>query len=347
MARNNGPLYPGDEASPRVGSTAASQLVDPDVDPRLTDLDAEEESPFLRAQKRVTVRRGALRGKNASYLKMAAVLTALLAATALIAMMTCQYGSHSWRFRLESSDRIDISGMQHITHKQVMQVLGGDIGRNVFFIPLDQRKKQLEEIPWVESAAVMRLLPNRLKVEIKERTPVAFVQVGSHVALIDSYGVVMDLPPGGARKYSFPVLVGMAPSEPLSTRAARMKIYGELVRELDEGGAHHSQDLSDVDLIDPEDVKVTVSDPAGNVLVHLGGANFADRFKRYKANVQEWRQQFSKLDSVDLRYDGQVIVNPDAPEARKQVPLISPAPKMRPASAHAPGKKASARHTRR
>ncbi|HXZ79556.1 MAG TPA: FtsQ-type POTRA domain-containing protein [Terriglobales bacterium] len=346
MARNNGPLYPGDEASPRAGPSAASQLADPELDPRLADLDVEEESPFLRAQKRVTVRRGALRGKNASYLKMGAVLTAVLAATALIASMTYQYGSHSWRFRLESSDSIEISGMQHVSHKQVMQVMGEDIGRNLFFVPLEQRKKQLEEIPWVESATVMRLLPNWLNVEIKERTPVAFVQVGSHVALIDSHGVVMDLPPGGTRKYSFPVLVGMAPSEPLSTRAARMKIYGELARQLDEGGAHYSQDLSDVDLIDPEDVKVTVSDPAGNVLVHLGGSNFAERFKLYKAHVQEWRQQFSKLDSVDLRYDGQVIVNPDAPEARKQVP-ITPAAKVHPASVPAAGKKASARHVRR
>ncbi|HMK30763.1 MAG TPA: FtsQ-type POTRA domain-containing protein [Terriglobales bacterium] len=346
MVRNNGPLYPGDEPSPRAGTPAASQVADPEPDFRLNDLDVEEESPFLRAQKRVPVRRGALRGKNAGYLRITIVLAAVLAATTLVAMITYQYSSHSWRFRLESSDRIEITGTQHITRKQVMEVLGGDIGRNVFFIPLEERKKQLEEIPWVESAAIMRLLPDRLKVEIKERTPVAFVQVGSRMALIDSYGVVMDLPAGGARKYSFPVLVGMTPSEPLSTCAARMKIYAELVRQLDEGGARYSQDLSDVDLIDPEDVKVTVSDPAGNVQVHLGGANFAERFRLYKAHVQEWRQQFSRLDSVDLRYDGQVIVNPDAPEARKQVP-IQPAPaKVRPANLHPGGKKASARHVR-
>ena len=27
--------------------------------------------------------------------------------------------------------------------------------------------------------------------------------------------------------------------------------------------------------------------------------------------MQEWRQQFQKLESVNLRYDNQVIVNPD------------------------------------
>jgi hypothetical protein len=28
--------------------------------------------------------------------------------------------------------------------------------------------------------------------------------------------------------------------------------------------------------------------------------------------VAEWRQQFPNLQSVDLRYDGQIIVNPEA-----------------------------------
>ena len=69
-----------------------------------------------------------------------------------------------------------------------MEVMGGDIGRNIFFVPLDQRKLQLEQIPWVESASVMRFVPNRLRIEIHERTPVAFARIGSHISLIDAGG---------------------------------------------------------------------------------------------------------------------------------------------------------------
>src|SRR6201999_2488859 len=127
-------------------------------------------------------------------------------------------------------------------------------------------KHQLEEIPWVESADVMRLLPNQLRVTIQERTPVAFVQLGPKIALIDANGVVMDLPANGAKRYSFPVILGMAEQEPLSTRAPRMKTFMELTRELDADGTRSSQDLSEVDLGDPDDVKITVSDPQGEVL---------------------------------------------------------------------------------
>ena len=280
----------------------------------------EEEPAFLRAQKRVSVRRGPLPRRAANRLKIALVVVALTGIAAGIALTTYRYGSQSWRFRVDSSDQLEISGISHVSRAQVLDVMGGDIGRNVFFIPLAERKKQLEEIPWVESASVMRLLPNRLRIDIRERTPVAFVQIGSKIALIDALGVVMDLPAGAARKYSFPVIVGIGASEPLSTRAARMKIYAQLVRELDSSGANYSHDLSDVDLSDPEDVKVTVADPNGEVLVHLGASEYLERFKVYVAHIQEWRQQFQKVRSVDLRYDRQVIVNPDENNLAQRLP---------------------------
>ena len=115
----------------------------------------------------------------------------------------------------------------------------------------------------------MRFVPNHLKIEIKERTPVAFARVGSRISLVDAGGVLMDLPATGKRKYSFPVILGATSGEPLSTRAARMKIYNEVVRELDSSGGRYSQDLSEVDLSDPDDVKVVANDPQGAVLVHL------------------------------------------------------------------------------
>ncbi len=210
--------------------------------------------------------------------------------------------------------------MQNVTKAQIMEVMGADIGRNIFFIPLAQQKAQLEQIPWVESASVMRFVPNRLKVEIHERTPIAFARVGPRISLIDAGGTLMELPQ--KHKYSFPVILGMNPGEPLSTRAPRMKAYNELVQDLDSGGARYSQDLSEVDLTDLENLKVRVNDPAGDVLVELGASEYLKRYKTYVSHVREWRQQFQKLESVNLRYDNQVIVNPDM-EGRPKQPALA------------------------
>jgi cell division protein FtsQ len=167
----------------------------------------------------------------------------------------------------------------------------------------------------------MRFVPNRLRIEIRERTPVAFARLGSRISLIDASGALMDLPVTGKKKFSFPVILGMNLGEPQSMRAARMKIYNQLVSELDAGGAHYSQNLSEVDLSDSDDVKVMASDPGGEVLVHLGSSGFLDRFKIYVSHVQEWRQQFARLDSVDLRYEHQIVVNPDLQGPAKQPPV--------------------------
>src|SRR5439155_650543 len=84
-------------------------------------------------------------------------------------------------------------------------------------------------------------------------------------------------------------IMGTADAEPLSTRAARMKTYNALIRELDSDGSNYSKDLSEVDLADPDDVKVTVADPAGAVLLHLGATNYLERYKTYIAHAAEWR----------------------------------------------------------
>jgi cell division protein FtsQ len=351
MARKNSSTLSDDELEATAAESARrNDLEDSPLDARMLDLDDEAESPFLRGQKRVPVRRGALPRKAASRAKIALAVILIGAGIAVPWIVLHQYATQSWRFRLDSSDDIAISGTGNVSRSQIMDVLASDIDRNIFFVPLDQRKKQLEQIPWVQSASVMRLLPNLLKIVIRERTPVAFVEVNSHIELIDASGVIMDLPANQTSKYSFPVIVGLTDSDPLSMRAARMKIYNQLIRELDSSGAHYSGNLSDVDLSDPDDVKATVTDPHGAVLVHLGSSDFLERFKVYVAHVQEWRTQFQKLESVDLRYQHQVIVNPDSTSATAKLSgPDAPGNQVPAAAAQAPQKKkvATAKKTKK
>jgi cell division protein FtsQ len=98
-----------------------------------------------------------------------------------------------------------------------------------------------------------------------------------------------------------------------------MKIYNRLVSELGAtdgenaaaSSTNYVKQLSEVDLSDPENVKVTANDPGGTMVVHLGKEDFLPRYKLYVAHIAEWRQQFQNVQSVDLRFEGQVVVNPD------------------------------------
>jgi cell division protein FtsQ len=325
MARNQGP--PFDDPFYRRGKADRNSFAD-DALPLNSGLDEEEaddEQPqFRRANKRVQVRRGALAPKTAS--RMRAVLTAVLVLGALTAAAyeAHSFGTHSWRFRLRSDADIELAGEAPNSRAQVSEKMHEVVGRNIFQISLEERRQELEKIPWVETASVVRIWPNHLRVMIHERTPVAFVALGERVELVDAHGVLMELPL--RREYSFPVILGMNENEPLSTREPRMKIFMRLMHELDEGDgrsaakAQYSRNLEEVDLSDPEDVKVLANGGSGPILLHLGNENFLQRFMVFLTNVQKWEQERGKLKSVDLRYGHEVILNPDMQAAAPPTP---------------------------
>lgn len=214
------------------------------------------------------------------------------------------------RFTVASSSFIQSTGNAHVSRAQLLSIFGEDVDRNIFMVPLAARRKELESLPWVQHATVMRLLPNHLRVSITERTPVAFVRQGSQIGMVDASGVLLDMPSDapGDPHYSFPVVTGISANDPASTRAARMKIYGEFTGDLDSTSARISEKLSEVDLSNPEDVKALIPDGANDVLVHFGDTDFLARYQKFQQHLAEWRTQYPKLASVDLRYERQVVL---------------------------------------
>jgi cell division protein FtsQ len=336
---NDAKSYARSRSADRRAAAAAIDLDDSELLINREDLDLDdpdgEDAQFLRTSKRVPVRRSPIPKKAASQLKIAGVVAAMVVSCCGLYAWAYSYGMSSWRFRIQSSDSVEITGVKNASRAQVMDVAGKDIARNIFYVPLDERQKQLEQIPWVLEATVMRLLPNRISVTIRERTPVAFAQIGSRISLIDANGVVMGLPANRQTRYSFPVIRGIGDTEPLSSRAAAMKIYNRLVSELGQpdvenepaqgtnASTNYVRQLSEVDLSDPENVKVTANDPGGTMVVHLGKEDFLPRYRLYVSHIAEWRQQYQNVQSVDLRYEGQVVVNPDKPSAEKLLPRMN------------------------
>ncbi len=251
------------------------------------------------------------------------VTVVLLTAAAVGFVIARSYVLHDARFLLAGSDDIQISGNAHMSRAQLLSVFGGDLERNIFRVSLPERQADLERLPWVEHATVMRLLPNRLRIEVKERTPVAFVRQGTQIGLVDASGVLLDMSTDASAEahYSFPVLTGIAAADPLSTRAARMEIYQQFMKDLDSTGKGFSKSVSEVDVTDPEDVKALVAAAGSEVLVHFGDEQFLSRYNEFEKHLPEWKQQYPKLASADMRYEGQIVL-----EMRKDSGEVAAAP---------------------
>jgi cell division protein FtsQ len=269
------------------------------------DLDIPEPSPYLRRARRVEVRRDAARWRRALLIGTPVVLlSGGVFAVAAYAVNT--YLTTSPRFTL--SEGLQVSGTQRISRDRVAQMFGGDAGRSVFEIPLERRRRELMAIPWVESAYVVRSWPNRLRVLVTERKPVAFVRLTSGIYLIDAEGVLLPLL--GPGKYQFPVLNGVSESQPAAERKKRAGIMLKVLEDLDRETPRRSGDISEIDLTDPNDAALTVTESGLAVVVHLGNGHYLDRYKLFLENVEAWREQYGSVRSVDLRYEKQVIVKP-------------------------------------
>lgn len=273
------------------------------------DLDTVEESPYLRRQRRVEVRRSSLSRSAAKRLKKAFLALAALGALALVGYRLTEYSLHGERFLLRP-ERLEVLGGRYVARAPIVEKFAGDVGRSVLAVPLAERRTMLEQVAWVESAEVVRLWPDRIRVLLRERTPVAFARTTAGLVLVDRQGVFLDRPPQAV--FSFPVVTGVSENDPPEIRRQRMGLYNALIQDLDRDGSHYSVDLSEVDVSDPEDARIILADSgAGTLLVHLGNANFQERYRTYLAHIQEWRRNFPKIGSVDLRYERQIVVNPD------------------------------------
>jgi len=271
---------------------------------------ADDDAEFFRASQRVRVRKGILPQTKWGRIAAASGLVLTLGGMTGAVVMARNYLLRDDRFRIASSASIEIAGNTHVSRPQMLSIFGEDVERNIFRVPLTDRREQLEGLPWVEHATVMRLLPNRLRVAVVERTPVAYLRQPDGIRLVDANGVILDLPAdaAGDPRYSFPVVTGIVANEPTGTRAARMKLYQRFIADLDGGGAKISDQVSEVDVSNPEDVKALIPDHGMEVLVHFGDDKFLERYQKYQQHLPEWKQQYPRLASADMRYETQVVL---------------------------------------
>ena len=290
-----------------------------------------DEEPFLRVRRRVPVRSGPLpswtQHRWGKILLASLVLLALCLILSVI-LAVRHFLDHDPRFQISSAASIQTTGNSELSRADLLSVFGSDIGRNIFFVPLGQRAAQLESIPWVKHATVMRVLPDQLRVSIVERKPVAFLRVGSSISLIDAEGVVLDMTPELMAKhhFDFPVITGIDPAIPLAIRAQRMQLYQHFLTALGGVGPHIADQVSEIDLADPEDVRAMFNYGGHELLLHFGYTNFATRYRNYASHIQAWEQQYPKLASIDLRYDDQVVLRmatPPPPPANAAHPAAS------------------------
>jgi cell division protein FtsQ len=277
---------------------------------------AEDEPKYLRRQKPVEIRKRKFSRKAWPLYRRILVgsVAALVAGLALYAGVT--YLLYSPDVQLRSAEQIEIQGNRFVPEEAVAEKFSADMGRSVVRVPLAERRESLESLPWVEEAHVQRVMPNQIRVEIVERTPVAFLRTGSDLSLVDAQGVILDRPADG--EFKFPVVGGITESMARDARATRMNLYARFMKEIELARPGADDHVSEADISDPADLRVTLTGIGSSasktspILVHFGDSDFGNRYHLLADNIDQWRAGAGSVDSVDLRFARQVVVNPES-----------------------------------
>jgi len=278
------------------------------------ELVSDDEPRYLRRQKPVEIRRKKFSGKTWPFYRKVFVWTITGAAVAAVGAYSMRYLLYAPQMLLLKPDQIEVSGNHIVAREDVQKLFVADRNRSVLRIPLDKRRRQVQELPWVEDASVQRILPNHLRVLITERTPVAFCRNGAELLLIDANGVLLDRPEG--EDYRFPIVTGLAENMPREERGKRMQTYQEFIKDADLVKPGSADRISELDLSNPRDLKAVVtglgSGPdAQAVTVHFGPSDFTGKYRMLVENFAQWQANAGPVRSIDLQYSRQVVVNPD------------------------------------
>jgi cell division protein FtsQ len=278
------------------------------------ELIADEEPKFLRRQKPVEIRRKKIGGKGWSFYRKVFFWTVSGGIVLTAAVIGTRFALHSPQMLLLKPDQIDVTGNHIVAKEEIQRLFIRDRNRSLLQVPLDARRSQIQEVSWVEDASIQRILPNRLRVEITERTPIAFFRNGAELTLIDGHGVLLDRPEG--EDFHFPIVTGLSENMLREERESRMKTYQEFMSSIELVRSGAADRVSELDLGNPRDLRVVLSGLAGSnagqvVTVHFGQSDFTNKYRMLVENFAQWQANAGQVQSIDLQYARQVVVNPD------------------------------------
>ena len=237
--------------------------------------------------------------------RVSVAVAALALGTASAAMATLKvrrFVSTDPQFTLspESPDALRIEGLRHAPRAKVLRIFSADFDRSIYLIPLQERRRELLAIDWVEDASVSRLWPDRLVVRLRERTPIAFVSLRNGVRLIDAYGTLLQPPAQAA--FAFPVLSGIRETDTPDQRLVRVRAF----RRVEQDMGYLARDVSEVDTSDPDNIRVVAQ--AGNQALDLilGDSDFGRRYQNFLNHYAEIRKRSPDATRFDLRLDDRI-----------------------------------------
>lgn len=195
-------------------------------------------------------------------------------------------------FYLADAERFPITTIkvaatyEHITHKELENVLAKYLNASFFSLSVKQLQNELNSINWIDTAYVERVWPDTLKIKLTEKKPIAIwgdALMTEDGRLFNQGAVPSDL--------NIPKLNG-----PQSQQLEVLQVYEKLSKILSSYGLN----ASGLYLRDNQSWVLRLNN---DVKIYLGKKELEERLLRFcKAYPAVFAEKADQLASVDLRY---------------------------------------------
>ena len=186
--------------------------------------------------------------------------------------------------------KVETKGAARASVEDIQAVVKREVGpTGVWRADLQQLSEHLEQLPWVRTAIVTRVLPDGIRVRITERQPRAVVRNGSgRFMWVDDDAVFLGemaptdhMPPFFLRGWS-------EDANARDENRLRVKKFLELQNEWEAQGL--SERVSEVNLLDLRDVRVQLGGDDSQIEVRLGSQEQGERLRKALTVLDAQRQ---------------------------------------------------------
>jgi cell division septal protein FtsQ len=197
---------------------------------------------------------------------------------------------------------LEVSGGERVPSAWVAAELERYRGQHLLWLSLNDIEGRLLRHPWVGGAEIRKQLPNGLVVNVIERLPVALLRHDGELFYVDGSG--REIEKLGSREAPADlVVIDVSDAELVSVPQA-MTVISDLARVAPEW----KEGLAEMRVLGPRDFRLQTVAVPFPLLVSTGRVDAG--ILNLRRFLPEILRRYGEVAAVDLRFSGQVVIQP-------------------------------------
>lgn len=201
-----------------------------------------------------------------------------------------------------------VEGNKKISKNELLKRAAIEDDTNIFSLDIDDAGKDIADMPWVKTVLIEREFPNKLRITIKEREPLALIKLDSLFYVDEESNVFAKA--DSETGWDFPVVAGL-------DRKSLLKGSKDTFRKLDKGLAFLKSIKDREGIFSWASISEIIVDKKGGLTlytigsgipVYLGKTSFEKRLVRAERTLTDLQRRGIKARLIDADFIDKVLV---------------------------------------